>query len=277
MTDSSEEHVIVPPVPRPLSEQARRTYLRLELAEQLYLFYALIPLLVSGLVMLPSTFLLRNALVQVLVQSRWGYQQVSGSIMSKQKQQTNAAQGRSYTLYAVRFQYVYQQISYRGVQFVWEADLKPTLRLGQTVPVEFSRHLPKFSRLAGFQRLQDNSQVALYILLFVLLSLWGLSLYWVYRGLSPRWRRKYIYRYGTPIQATILEVGPHPEQLLVGQRPWQIRWTFTPEEQEMIGSYTTMHARHLLAMGQPGDTIVVLYHPQDPQQSLPFLQDVSST
>lgn len=271
MTDDSEEYDIIPPAPRPLSPLARRIYARFQIVEQLHLFYALIPLLVSGLVILPSTFLLRNALVQTLVDSGWGYQKASGSVMSKQKQQTNTDRGRSYTLYSLRFQYIYNQTSYRGTQFVWEPDNAPLFRLGQSIQVEFSRYLPNFARIAGLARIKDNSQIALYILLFVIVSLWGLSMYWLYRGLIPRMRRKRIYRHGFPAKATIMSIGPNTDQLLAGQHPLQIQWVFSVDGQEFTGSYNINYQQNLPTEGGIKETIIVLYDPKAPQYSLPFL------
>ncbi len=263
----------VPAAPRRPSETARKIYYRLKAIEQLHLFYSIIPVMVSGLVLLPSTFLLRSSLANVMIRSQWGYTKAPGYIMAKQKSRNNTVQGKPYTLYAYKFQYKYNHQSFRGVQFLWEPDSKPAFKVSQKIQVEFSRYLPRFSRIAGLKQMKGNTDTILYIVMFVILSLLAMGVYWIMRGIGPRRKRRKTYETGLPAPAKLTLVDNSPDMRVAGQQPIRLNWTYSIDGQDYEDSYSSMRMSEIQEITKLGEDIYVLYHPDDPHFSLPYIPE----
>lgn len=242
----------------------------------MHLFYAIIPFMVAGLVLLPSTFLLRSSLANLMIQSQWGYTKVPGFIMAKQRNRSQVIKKQAFTLYAYKFQYKYNQRSFIGVQFLWEADSKPAFKTSQKITVEFSRFLPRFSRIFGLKQVDSGSYTALSIVTFVILSLLAMSLYWVNRGLKPKRQRRKIYEKGLVAPAKLVLVDNHPDVVVSGQNPVRLHWTYTIQEQEYKGSYWSMRMSEIQEITKLGEDVFVLYDPQKPELSIPFLPEETS-
>ncbi len=267
----AEEYVVVPPVPRKPTDVAKMIYYRFKAVEQLHLFYGLIPILVAGLVLMPSTFMLRNAFTNSLINAKWGHTTVKGSIMGKRRQQSKRVEGHLFVMYGLKFEYVHNDRRYMGVQFVWEKASNPGMKVGQSIQVEFSRFAPKFSRIAGLQAAKDNTSTMVKIILFVIFSLLAMSGYWIWRGVKPRLQRRRAYRKGIPIQAEITGIDNNPDQMIGGQNPVRLSWRFFLNDEAVVGSYSTMRLSEIKAMEQPGEGLVVLYDPKNPSNSLPYV------
>lgn len=268
----AEDYVVVPPAPRKPTDVAKMIFYRFKAVEQLHLFYGLIPVLVAGLVLMPSTFMLRNAFTNSLINAKVGHVIVKGSIMGKRRQQSKRVEGQLFKMYGMKFEYTYNNKRYKGVQFVWEkAGAKEGMKIGQSISVEFSRYAPKFSRIAGLQAANDNTSTMVKIVLFVILSLLAMSGYWVWRGVKPRLQRSRVYRKGIPIQAEITALDNNPDQMIGGQNPVRLSWRFFVNDEAVVGSYSTMRLSEIKAMEQPGEGLVVLYDPKNPKISIPYV------
>ena len=261
----------ISPAPRKVSKEARSVFFRFKPAEQIQIFYAFIPLLVLGILLLPFTFLLRNSLTQLLINSGWKYQKLPAIIVAKEKNKTNENKGKTFVLYGLQFRYKVGKTAYQGVQFVWERQGKPQFRKGQKIKVECSTLLPRFARIAGLHEFTERSRTILFIIFTLVVLLLYLFGYWLYQATKPRRLRKWLSRHGIPASALLTELTADQETLVNGQHPIKLVWEFEALGNTHEGFYSTMRKNELTLIGKDKIYIPILYHPNNPSQSIPYL------
>ena len=261
----------IPPTPRKVSKEARSIFFRFKPTEQLQIFYAFIPVLVLGILLLPFTFLLRNSLTQLLIDSGWKYQKVPAKITAKQKNKTNNNNGKTFILYGIRFQYKIGKKTYKNVQFIWEMKGNPQFRKGQKIEVECSSLLPRFARIVGLHEFKERSRTILFIIFTLVILLLYLFGYWLAKATKAYRQRKWLSRNGLAASALLTELTADQDTLVSGQHPIKLLWEFEVSGKKYEGFYSTMSKKELTIIGKDKIYIPILYHPKDPTQSIPYL------
>lgn len=271
MATSQVDPSTVPPAPREISPRARKLFLRYDLPERINLTSSLISLLLLMGMLVYSFPLLLNATTQWMLSAGYQSAQVQGTVQKKHTRQDK--QGKTLAGYRLDIRYTYNQQAYTWTQVISAKSKWAGVTKGQTIPLVVSKLRPRNAHIVGTPNLARNQLFLVFIILLLSGILLAMCLYKLRQGTAQRRRHIKILRHGTATTAVITSRGEDRSTFINGVYPTVIAWQFEHQGETIQSGYSSLSPEDIHALGDVEDTVLLLFNPEDPQQSLPYLSE----